>query len=1196
MLFFPRMIGILLLAMAFATALPAFSPPVAAQQNGDSQPGPAASTPVAAAPTISADVIRSRLQAIEANDQLDPTVKDRVIAVYRQILTNLDANKAYQESIQLWSTRRAEVPEQLDELNRQLETWTSEFPLPDASELTQVQLDRRVNELQLELTAAQSKLNQLKAEPKRREDLRLEIPQRVATLVDTTAQLDRRKASDQARTDVATEIRDAEQLALSVQLDNVALETQQFRDELAYYDAADEVLTKQIELAEKSVERLTRELATWRSQAERLRQESAAKDIAEKATEVSDVPVELQPLAQFNLQLAETLQQTVHKIAAATEQQAAVDRQIDKWDEQLTRVRSLIAAQSGVTESVGNLLREQREELPDLRELRKQSQTIRESLYDIRSDEFTTDEMLEDFADFEARVERERRDLEQHNPSDRVQQLEPRVRSLLDARQRTLEDLRRNYRLYLNHLVMLNIQQDSLIRLVDEYTQYINERVLWIRSIPPVELADVRAIPQGLRWLNSADSWRELMGAVSHHVRRTASYHILIALLLIICFAYRSYGIQQIQKLGEQAAAKGCRNFRVTAQAFFWTLAVSAAGPALLSWVGWTLSDVVKEHGTEFAGPFAAATMQAALAYWPFSFWRTAVRRNGLAESHFQWSTAVRTLTRRHLRWFVPTVVVLTASYHLFSDAQNPVWERSIARFSLATLSICTTVFLWFMFSPKKGVPREYLAKYQFGWFDRLRFIWFGLILSIPATLAVQVLLGYQYTVERLAEYLFWSVIFVSTIYLLHAIASRWILINRRRLAIAQAKERLLTGGPPPTERDPGELQGGITENSQLDLTEVNAQTQRLLKSFTIAATGVGLFLIWIEVLPALARMNDVRLWRYAEATPAAVEVVAADGNKANSNGSNESTSSSSNGQSASRPGASVTDTDTDTSSVGWVTLGALLGSLVILTLSLVAVRNIPGLLEIVVLQHLPLDASIRFAITTITRYALILTGLVWAFTNIGFGWSKIQWLAAGVSVGLGFGLQEIFANFVAGIILLFERPLRVGDVVTVGGVTGTVVQIRTRATTIRDWDRKELIVPNKEFITGQLLNWTLSDEMSRIVMTIGVAYGSDIRRARDVIMNCTLTHPSVLKEPGPSVTFDLFGESALNLTLRCFVLKLADRMPVTHELHELIYSELTAAGFAIPFPQRDVHLHLDSNGKGLIGRTVARKSLTDTG
>ena len=1034
--------------------------------------------------TISADVVRSRLQSIEANQTLDEAVRNRIAEIYGQVLTDLDASESLRESIQQGTIRKTKLPDRLAELNRQLESGPGESTPPDAS-LTQGELDKKVAELQAELTAAQSKLATLKSEPQRRAERRLEAPKQIANLVATRAELEQRKSANSARTDIPVEQREAEQLAHDVKLQNIALEIQRLTDEIAYFDAAEEVLNKEIELAEQAVARAANESKVWETAAERRRRESAAQDVAEKAIKASDVPTELQDLADGNLKLSERLRQVAEKIEEVNQQFVTTQNLLTEWGEQFTRVRALTDSQSGVSESVGNLLREQRQELPDLAKLRKASYDRRETLYEVRSEEFTTGEQLADFANLDQRVEKELTGLAPRIKPARITELQSEVTTLLEARQKTLQELQRNYKTYIDKLVTLGIQQEVLVTLINDYTSYIDERILWIRSVPPFQLSNLTSVPSALRWLASGESWRELLTGVAREVRENVLRHLALAMILIVCFAYRSRGVSQIQRLGEQAAAKGCRTFSVTVKAALWTFAVSAAGPALLMWIGWILFEVAKRDGTEFAFPFANATFLAAAAYWPLSFWMNTVRRKGLAEAHFQWSPSILKLVRWHLRWFVPSVVSLTASYALFSRLNNPAFERSLARFSLIALDLMIVVFLRFTLSPKTGAPREFLALHQNGWLDRLQYIWFPLILAVPVFVAAQAFLGYQYTAERLTIYLFWSVIYLSALYIVEAILSRWILINRRRLAIAQAKERLLTGGPAPIERERTDLQGGVTENTQVNLTQVNAQTQRLLNTFVFAAAAIGLYLIWSTALPALDRMHDVRLWRYTEALPATVATPGAPAVPS----ADSTTPAVAQPSARARTGPAASE--------GWITLGNLVGSVLLFSLTYAAVRNIPGLLEIAILQHLPLDASIRFAITTVTRYALIITGTVWAFNNIGFGWSKIQWLAAAISVGLGFGLQEIFANFVAGLILLFERPLRVGDVVTVGDVTGAVVRIRTRATTIRDWDYKELIVPNKEFITGKLLNWTLTDETNRLVFTVGVAYGSDVKRAR---------------------------------------------------------------------------------------------------
>jgi potassium efflux system protein len=237
------------------------------------------------------------------------------------------------------------------------------------------------------------------------------------------------------------------------------------------------------------------------------------------------------------------------------------------------------------------------------------------------------------------------------------------------------------------------------------------------------------------------------------------------------------------------------------------------------------------------------------------------------------------------------------------------------------------------------------------------------------------------------------------------------------------------------------------------------------------------------------------------------------------------------------------------------------------------ASRNLPGLLELAVLQRLPMDHGGRNAITTVSRYVLVLSGIVIACNTVGISWGNVQWLAAALTVGLGFGLQEIFANFISGLIILFERPVRIGDVITIDGVSGSVSRIQMRATTITDWDRKEYIVPNKEFVTGKVLNWTLSDKVNRVVVNVGVAYGTNTEAALQIMQSIADSHPNLLPDPPPVVSFEGFGDSCLNLVLRCYLPNLDHRLKVTTELHSTIHQRFSEAGIEIPFPQRDLHV-----------------------
>jgi potassium efflux system protein len=174
----------------------------------------------------------------------------------------------------------------------------------------------------------------------------------------------------------------------------------------------------------------------------------------------------------------------------------------------------------------------------------------------------------------------------------------------------------------------------------------------------------------------------------------------------------------------------------------------------------------------------------------------------------------------------------------------------------------------------------------------------------------------------------------------------------------------------------------------------------------------------------------------------------------------------------------------------------------------------------------------------------------------------------------LGFGLQEIFANFVSGLVILMERPIRVGDLVTIGDTSGRVTRIQIRATTVTDFDCKELIVPNKEFITGRVLNWTLSDQLNRVTINVGIALGSDVSKARALMLAAAEEHPETLDDPAPMASFNAFNDGVLNLVLFAWLPSLDKRLQVIHDLHTTIHDRLSEAGITIAFPQRDLHLH----------------------
>lgn len=231
------------------------------------------------------------------------------------------------------------------------------------------------------------------------------------------------------------------------------------------------------------------------------------------------------------------------------------------------------------------------------------------------------------------------------------------------------------------------------------------------------------------------------------------------------------------------------------------------------------------------------------------------------------------------------------------------------------------------------------------------------------------------------------------------------------------------------------------------------------------------------------------------------------------------------------------------------------------------------SVLEAQVFPHRDLDRGIRDAIKKLLHYAIIFFGFLFAMSLAGVELKNFAFLAGAFGIGIGFGLQNIVNNFVSGIILLFERPVRVGDALVIEGKWCTVRKIGLRSTIVETPDRAEIIVPNSEFISQKVTNWTLSSSIARIVIPVGVAYGSPIDKVLALLIEAAKEHELILQNPVPSPIFTAFGASSLNFELRVWVAEADNMLGVRSKLLQSIDRLFREAEIEIPFPQQDVHL-----------------------
>jgi potassium efflux system protein len=497
--------------------------------------------------------------------------------------------------------------------------------------------------------------------------------------------------------------------------------------------------------------------------------------------------------------------------------------------------------------------------------------------------------------------------------------------------------------------------------------------------------------------------------------------------------------------------------------------------------------------------------------------------RNGIGTVHFAWSPTILRRLRRHLAWFLPTqllvLMLIALSFGHPSDSVRDVFGR----LALLAAVLLSGWFAWRMLAPLPDAVATPNGDRKRR-FARLALAIFALALAL-LTLA-----GYLLTVGELLQRAINTVVVLAAVWLGYSLAARALVLSEVRLRLRRMREQRAKAAVLETAAQVGEGAVIDTPEPHLSLESVNLQTRTLLRVTTGAAVVLALFWVWADILPALTWLERVTLW-------------------------------------------SRTIVVGDSEMLSRVSLQDFLLAIFLGVLFTLAARNLPGLVEILLSRSTRMDSAGRYTVTTLLRYLLAVVAVISVFSLLGLRWSELQWMVAALTLGLGFGLQEVVANFVSGIIMLFERPVRVGDTITIGEYTGTVTKIRTRATTIMDWDNREIVVPNKTFITERLINWTLSDTMTRIVIPVGVSYDADADQVIATLGDVARTHPTVMTEPAPTALFRGFGDSTLNFELRVYVNQMKDRVVTISDLNRTILREFRNRGIEIAYPQMDLHI-----------------------
>jgi len=1059
---------------------------------------------------LTLEELQTRLKRAQSETELEPMVKQEVVETYQAALERFEIATEATETARRFQDQLQAVEQDLGKVREKLAELPEQATPVIAPDLDLVTLERTLAERRTLIEEPERGLR------KRVEDAGRLVAQRKTRLEEIArdlAEIDMRLASIQELIDAPVpadqprELTVANQTLYKVRQKRAHEERSALRAEQAWCesDAATELLRLQRDVASRELALIEAEVQALQAAADSRRGSEADQRVRAAQRAVVDAPAWMKPVAEKNLALAIECRDLAAQLRRTSQNLDQARTSYSTLKAEFQQSRKMVEA-VGLTESIGLLLRQQRSRLSNTRDLQASLALRGDTVRTTRMRLFQIEAELAALQDVEAAALSVARELKEETHSDSATLLESdptllsaEIQPLLIQRRALLEQLNSDSESHFEKLVLLDNDERKVLDETHRYADFIDERVLWIRTGATFGTAQAARAVRESSWLADQANWGRVIEALRANVERDTLPYVIALAVLLAWVGARWTMQRQLRGLGTLAAEDSCRSLAPTIQATVLTILLAAVLPAILMFFAWRLDRCATN--SRFVHAVTLGLFRAVRFAAPLILLRFLVQRNGLAEHHFQWHPETIRRLRRHLYWFIPTGALLITVVGMVETSTDEVRLDTLGRGAYLLFGCALTFFCMraFVLPPMAKQPQDLQPADprrpalnrpdSDAW--RMRLIRFGLRMAVAIPLGLLILsgTGYFYTALQLTWRLMATAWLLVGLTLLRGLVLRWITLERRRMAVLQSQELEAIEGagrhPGAEPHSPFLFPRWTWPDFRLNLSQIVTQVRSLLDTGLVTIAAVGLWFVWADVTPALNILDQIPLWQ----TTVSEVVPVSEGETAEV-------------RVVQRPRA--------------ITAANLGLGILLLAIAAIASRNVPGLVEVILLEHLSVDAGIRFATTCLVRYFLFITGVVLAFNQIGVTWNSVQWLVAAASVGLGFGLQEIFANFVSGIILLFERPMRVGDVITIGDTTGTVSRIRFRATTIVDGDRKELIVPNKAFITGNLLNWTLSDSINRVTIRVGVDYNADPNRVRALLLKIATEHPALLNEPAP--------------------------------------------------------------------------------
>lgn len=1103
------------------------------------------SAPADSAKPASAEVgdkdVRAKIEALNKRQGLDEALKTKVLAIYQEAEENLTQGDKHAAQAAAFGAALKTAPQQTRRLREEVAASQRRADKPKGEDWSAIPTEELEQRLIIEKSKAASLDDQIKdketallLQNNRPEAIREELAAAKQALDAARDQL----ASTQADASSPLES-EARLLALKTRIARLAEELKMLDAEALSNPMRIELLKAELQWLEVQrgerdpiIESIDEQLADRRQQEAQRLQDALSQ--AEK--ELSGKHVLIQQVTRQNLQYTRDLQEINGKNEKFTEQKNSLDAFAAAIDNDFKSAEKKIDL-AGLSPALGKILREQRRILANQERYLPRPGSLQDETSAASLAQFNVDDELQQLANVDTALKGLMRSgVDPNWPLEQRMMVQAELRVLLNSKKELLSRLSESYAAFLHTLGDYDFARRQLVSEIEVFATFLDERLLWVPSSEPLNLSFFTGLYVSTQWLLSPANWLGAAGDLLDAALARPFGTLLAALLLGFAQLARMRIKPWLAGALEKADKVYADSFINSLAALMFAMLLALPSTGLIYGLGWLLEG--NWQSADFSKAVGAGLKTASVPLLLLQFFYRLFEADGIAVKHFQWQKDNALLLRRHFAWMRFVSVPCAFLVYCAGASKSAVHGDSLGRLALLALMTAMAVFFGRVLNPRSGLLKSHMQLYPLGWVSRLRYCWYPAVYLPPLIVIGFAAAGYYLSAVELQQKLIETLRLAFGLIVVRELVIRWLTLANRQLAIQNARQKrraaMLGEKTVAGDEDPLVLGG----EHLVDIPKINAQTIKLTNVLLAFGALAGAGIIWRNILPAFSFLERIVLWKHLDVVD---------------------------NQEVLLP----------------VTLANILLAGFYIFMTVVAVRNFSGVMELLVFRRLPVEAGGRYAVNQLATYVLIAAGFLAVANELGGKWADVQWLVAALGVGLGFGLQEIFANFVSGIILLFERPVRVGDTVTIGDVTGKVSRIQMRATTLIDWDQKEMIVPNKTFITSHLVNWSLSDAITRVVIPLGIAYGSNVEQAHRVLLETVKSTPLVLAEPEPSVLFIGFGESSLNFSIRIFVSELSHRLQATHNIHLRLERAMREHGIVIPFPQRDVHIRAPGSGDG---------------